>query len=193
MKILSARKVVLFGSLLFTLLGLPTAVRAQTYTISDISSNSWSYSEAHGINGLGSVVGESESTNFFYVLAFLYSNGAITDLKNLGGVPYAVAYGANDSNAVVGESDTANSTHAFLYKNGTMTDLGILGNNNVGGYSSAHAINRAGAIVGEASISFNQSSTIHAVLYNGSTKTDLGALGGDYSSANAINNSNVDR
>jgi probable HAF family extracellular repeat protein len=189
MKTISDRKELLLGPLLCSLWNLPTAL-AQTYSISDIALNSWSYSEAHGINDLGSVVGEFEANNSSDVLAFQYRNGAITELGHLGGNPYAVPYGANND-AAVGESDTGNNTHAFLYQNGNMTDLGILGNNNNAGYSSAHAINRAGAIAGEASISFNQAGTIHAVLYDGNAKTDLGALGGDYSSANALNNSNV--
>jgi probable HAF family extracellular repeat protein len=72
-----------------------------------------------------------------------------------------------------------------------MTDLGTLGFNNVGGYSSAHAINRSGQVVGESSISAAQSSVIHGVLYDGGGKTDLGALGGDYSAANGINSLGV--
>ena len=192
MKLLSARKAFLSGSSVFLLLTMILDLEAQTYSITDLGSNSWSYSEAHGINGVGSVVGEYESTTVFYVLAFLYDGGAISELGHLGGTPYAVAYGINDNNKVVGESGTANTTHAFVYSNGTMTDLGTLGgNNNPSSYSSAHAINRAGAIVGASSVSFNQAGTIHAVLYSGTAKTDLGALDGDYSSANAINNLNV--
>jgi probable HAF family extracellular repeat protein len=168
----------------------PIACFGQSYTITDLGSNSWSYSAAHAINGDGHVVGEYEPTNFFYVLAFLFENGALSDLRHLNGAPYAIAYGINDTDQVVGESATANNTHAFLYSNGTMTDLGTLAGT-ITGYSSAHAINRAGQIVGESSVSFAQASTIHAVLYDGSTKTDLGALGGDYSSASAINNSGV--
>ena len=116
-------------------------VNAQTYTIADLGSNAWSYSEAHGINGLGCVAGEYEPTNIFYVRAFMNCNGNMTDLGNLPGAPYAVAYAINDSNSVVGESDAGFATHAFLYSGGSMTDLGTLGFNNVGGYSSAHAIN----------------------------------------------------
>lgn len=166
-------------------------VSGQTYTVQNAGSNVWLYSESHGINGVGNVVGEYEPTNFIYVLAFLNQAGVITDLGHLGGTPYAIAHGINDANQVVGESDSGNNTRAFLWSNGTMTDLGTLGGNNITGYSSAHAINRAGEVVGESSLSFIQASTVHAVLYNGSTKTDLGVLSGDYSSAQALNNSGV--
>ena len=184
-------KICRFGTSILLALVLPSTGLAQNYTIADLGSNSWSYSEAHGMNGIGRVVGEYEPTNFLYVQAFLYGNGVMTDLGHLSGVPYAIAFGINDTNHVVGESGTANSTHAFLYSNGTMTDLGTLGVNNVSGYSSAHAINSTEQIVGESSISLSQVGTIHAVLYNGGSKTDLGALGGDYSSANALNSSGV--
>ncbi len=167
---------------------LPGGAFGQNYSISDVGSNGWSYSEAHGLSGSGAVVGEYEPTNYIYILGFLYQDGVFTDVGHLSGTPYAVAYGINDSNAVVGESATADNTHAFLYNNGTMTDLGTLAGN-VTTYSSAHAINRAGEIVGESSISFLQASTIHAALWSGNTKTDLGALGGNYSSASALNNS----
>jgi len=172
---------------LCALLVAETACFGQPYTITDLASTSWSYSAAHGLNGAGLVVGEYEPTNFFYVLAFRFENGALSDMGHLQGTPYAIAYGINDTNQIVGESNTANETHAFLYSSGKMNDLGTLAG--LIGYSSAHAINRAGQVVGESSVSTSQANTIHAVLYEGGTKTDLGALGGDYSSANAINNS----
>jgi probable HAF family extracellular repeat protein len=158
-----------------------------TYTLTDLGSNAWSYSAAHGINGHGGVAGEYEPTNFFYVLGFYYDNGVLSEVGHLAGAPYAIAYAANDNNEVVGESNTANATHAFLYSNGVMTDLGTLGTLN--GYSSAHAINRLGHVVGEASLA--NVSVIHAVLYSGGNKTDLGVLGGNYSNARGINNSDV--
>lgn len=177
-----------FTPLICLLLGWPGRVFGQGYIISDLGSNAWSYSEAHGINGSGAVVGEYEPTTFFYVLAFLYTNGTMTDLGHLSGQPYAIAYGINNTNGIVGESDTSNATYAFLYVNGKMTSLGTLGGV-VGGYSSAHAINEFGHIVGEATLA--NGSTIHAFLDVTGTKTDLGALGGNYSSASAINSSDV--
>jgi probable HAF family extracellular repeat protein len=176
----------------FLILGFPTLSSAQSYIITDVGIPSDWYSEAHGVNGAGSVVGEFEATNSFLVNAFWYRDATRTNLGFLGGTPYAIAHGINETNLIVGESNTGIDTHAFIYSNGVMSDLGTLGGSNfTGGYSSAHAINRSGQIVGESSLSFMQANTIHAVLYYGGTKTDLGALGGNYSSANGINNSGV--
>ena len=169
-------------------LALPCVGSAQTYTITDLGSSSWSYSEAHGLNNLLQVVGEFEPTNFFYVKAFLDTNGIIIDLGSLPGTPYAVAYAINDADQIVGESNLHNDTHAFLYENGKMSDLGTL--TPVGsGYSSAHAITRSGEAAGESSLA--DPSTIHAVLFSGGTIKDLGALGGNYSAAYGINNSGI--
>jgi probable HAF family extracellular repeat protein len=171
---------------------LVLGARAQTYTLTDLGSSAYYYSEAHGLNGYGHVVGEYEPTNSINVRGFYFDGATLIDVGSLPGPPYAVAYGNNDTNEVVGESEAAHNTHAFLYSNGTMTDLGVLGGHiNEGGYSSAHAINRLQQIVGESSVSFAQAGTIHAVLYDHGAATDLGALGGDYSAAFAVNNSGV--
>src|ERR1700758_1831365 len=106
MKLSTALRTLLLTSVCLTI--KPAGLSAQTYAIVDLASNSWSYSEVHALNGTGSVAGEFESTNFFYVQAFLYTNGAMLELPHLSGTPYAVAYSVNDSNQVVGESDTAN-------------------------------------------------------------------------------------
>lgn len=170
-------------------LNQPTPADCASYSFTDLGSNAWYYSEAHGLSSFGNVVGEYEPTNVINVQGFLYETNSFLDVGHLGGSPYAVAYGINDTNQVVGESDTARETHAFLYSQGTMTDLGTLAG--LTGYSSAHAINRAGDIVGESSVSFSQVGTIDAVLYSGTKVTDLGALSGDYSAAFAINNQGV--
>jgi probable HAF family extracellular repeat protein len=183
-------------SLAFVSLGFAhswlTPALAQNYTLTDLGSSTNYYSEAHGLNGLGHVGGEYESTNSLYVRGFYYDGAAMIDVGSLSGQHYAVAYGINDTDEVVGESDNGSNTHAFLNTNGIMTDLGILGGHaNMGGYSSARAINRLQQAVGESSVSFDKISTIHAVLFEQGTVTDLGALGGDYSAAFAINNSGM--
>jgi chitinase len=77
---------------------------------------------------------------------------------------------------------------AFKYSDGVVTGLGYLSSSS---YSSAHAINRLGQIVGESSTN-STASVIHAVLWStNNTKVDLGVLSGTYSSANAINNSSI--
>ena len=170
--------------------GLAARGASQAYSITDLGSPSWYYSQAHGLNRSGNVVGEYEPTNPpAPVKAFFYTNGLMTSLSGTG--LSSIAYGINDSNLIVGQFGAAFNDHAFVYSNGIMTDLGALGFNNVFGYSSARAINRSGQIVGESSLSTTQEGSIRAVLYSGTNKSSLGVLGGDYSSARAINNSTV--
>jgi probable HAF family extracellular repeat protein len=136
------------------------------------------FSQAFGINASGQAVGWSQSSaSPGDQLAFLYSNGAMTNLGTLGGY-YSHAYGINAGGQVVGWSDLLNSTdpkpHAFLYSGGTMSDLGTIG---IG--SAAVAINDGGQLVGTAaSVGF---------LYSAGVVTNLGTLGGSMSTANAIN------
>ncbi len=171
--------------------GLPAP--AQQYQITDLGALGGSYSEGHGVNSSGGVVGDWDSGSSPFLRGFYYHDGANYDLPTLGGV-YGYAYGINDANQIVGESTVVggfSDTHAFVYENGAISDLGTLGGSYHGGYSSAHGINWAGQIVGESSLSASQINTTHAVLYSGGRITDLGGLGGNYSGANAINNSNV--
>jgi probable HAF family extracellular repeat protein len=84
---------------------------------------------AWGINAAGQVVGDSGSSNGNQH-AFLYSNGAMTDLGTLGGNPYSFAFAINASGQIVGESGPfagSPANQALLYSNGTMTGLGTLG------------------------------------------------------------------
>jgi probable HAF family extracellular repeat protein len=117
-----------------------------------------SSSYAYGINASGQVVGWSYT--FSDQHAFLYTNGAMTDLGTLGGTSSA-AHGINASGQVVGEATTTPMQflyHAFLYSNGTMTDLGTLGGN----VSHAYGINASGQVAGN---SYTPSAQIHAFLY----------------------------
>jgi probable HAF family extracellular repeat protein len=173
----------------FLAINLITAATAQSYVITDLGALGGSYSEAHGINRSGDVVGDFDPGASPWVRAFYYHDGTNSELPTLGGV-YGLAYGINESAVIVGESTVIGAfsdTHAFVFSNGTISDLGTLGGSYIGGYSSGHAVNGSGQIVGESSLSMSQSGTTHAVLYDGTTKSDLGVLAGDYSSANAIN------
>jgi probable HAF family extracellular repeat protein len=168
-------------------------LRAQSgYTITDLGiSNEW-YSEAHGLNNGGFAVGEYEPAGALYQHGFIFDGQNTADLFILPNI-YTIAWGINESNVVVGEYVSDPNPRAFLiqafkYSNGVVTGLGYLSGIS---YSSAHAINGLGQIVGESSTN-SDGSVIHAVLWetNG-TKVDLGVLSGNYSSANAINSSGI--
>jgi probable HAF family extracellular repeat protein len=179
-------RVFALGVLAVQALSLSSTASAQRYTITDLGSSTWYYSMAHGMNNIGEVVGEFEPNS--YVRGFWYSHGTMFDVGHLSGTPYTVAYGVNDTSQVVGESSATYNTHACLFMDGKMSDLGTLADSS--GYSSAHAINQSGDIVGESSLV--DPSVIHAALYpRAGSPTDLGALGGDYSSASSINKSGV--
>ncbi len=104
-------------------------------------------SVAWDINNYGQVTGEALFGGTADH-AFIYSNGALTDLgtllsSNLGCGSQGQAI--NDSGQVAGYSCAPGGEHAFLYTDGHMVDLGVLGN---GISSAAYGINDAGDVVG---------------------------------------------
>jgi len=184
MKITTRFSSAAFLSLFFLGLFTGQLARTQGYTVIDLGTpgNSGSYSDPHGINQSGGVVGEW-ATSIGSSQAFFYSQGTNTSLSAVA----AIAHGINNSNHIVGESGVA-ATHAFFYTNGTMNDLGTI----AGTYSVAWAINNSDQVVGESTTSNLPNPPVHAVWYHGGVKTDLGTLtNGTYSSAFGINDSNV--
>src|SRR5262245_24796014 len=103
-----------------------------SYAVTDLGVTAgFDNSYASGINQAGHVAGYETSTAGG-LHAFLWRNGAMTDLGTLGGA-ISYAFAVNDSDQVVGTSQTgaldANGNpifHAFLWQNGAMTDLGAL-------------------------------------------------------------------
>jgi probable HAF family extracellular repeat protein len=105
---------------------------------------------------------------------FLWDNGKMRDLGNLGGT---VSFGqcANSRGDVIGRSSLPGdeSFHAFLWRDGTMKDLGTLGGDN----SEAIWINDAGEIAGSADLPGNE---LHdAVRWKDGQILDLGTVSGD--------------
>lgn len=176
---------------LLLLCGHHQAPAQGNYTITDLGvGNQW-YSETHGLNNGGWAVGEYEPVGALYQHGFVYNGQSASSLGIFPDV-YSIGWGINDSNVIVGEYVSNLNPmffiiEAFKYSNGVVTGLGFLSSSS---YSSAHAINRIGQIVGESSTN-STGSVIHATLWDNGTKVDLGVLSGYYSSANAINNSGI--
>ena len=94
------------------------------------------------INRTGTVVGSINDGGA--TRAFMYRDGVVTDLGNLG-TNASASSSANGINAV-GQVVGNSNNHAFLYENGAMRDLGTLG----GASSIAKGIDDRGDIVGMA-------------------------------------------
>jgi probable HAF family extracellular repeat protein len=105
---------------------------------------------------------------------FLWDNGTMVDLGNLGGT---ITFGqcVNARLEIIGNSDLPGdqTSHAFRWRDGTMKDLGTLG----GPDSEAIWINDAGDIAGSADL---PTPGIHdAVIWRHGHIHDLGSLPGD--------------
>ncbi len=100
-------------------------------------------SRACSINNSGQIVGESQSSSFNIIHAFMCDGTTVKDLGTLG--VNSCAYDINNSGQVVGES----GGHAFLYDGAVVKDIGAL----VDGWPScAYAINDGGQVVGAGNV-----------------------------------------
>ena len=147
-------------------------------TLSKLESLGGSWSMAKGINEAGQIVGASKLADGepeYY--ACIWENDTVTDLGTLGG-DYSNAQAINESGQIVGAAKI-DSVHyrAFVWEGGVMTNLGTLGD-----HSGAIDINSLSKVVG--------ASGEHAFLWTEDREMlDLGTLGGNWSAANAINDS----
>jgi len=106
--------------------------------------------------------------------AFIWENGKMTDLGNLGGAcTFAIAL--NNRGQVTGTSTLPGDQvqHPFFWERGSMRDLGTFGGN----FASGEALNDAGTVVGYSTYPGDQ--MYRAALWTTSKRTDLGTLPGD--------------
>jgi probable HAF family extracellular repeat protein len=143
------------------------------------------------VNDRGQVAGTSytsyivdPNTGTPPVGVFLWENGKMTDLGNLGGDngllgAYSIVNGLNNRGQVVGWMMIAGNqfAHAFRWDEGKLSDLGTLG----GTTSVAEGINDAGDVVGVSTLPGDQ--TNDGFLWRNGVMTDLGTVAGDPCSA----------
>ncbi len=137
------------------------------------------FSAALAINASGQVVGYSAQVldGKGVLRAFLYANGAMTDLGTLPGFTNSQATGINSIGQIVGVAynNVPTDGHAFLYSVGLMTDLGTLtGFAN----SQANGISSSGQIVGV--------SGPVAFVYANGTMTDLNSVAAGFGENHVI-------
>ena len=132
---------------------------AADYTIVDMGNMGGFYATATSINDAGQIVANT-FISYYTTYAFLYENGSMIDLDDLGIAGTTMASGINNAGQIVGSSYTSSlDDHAFLYENGSMQDLGTLGGNS----TWAEGINNAGQIVGNATTSLGET---HAIVWD---------------------------
>jgi len=131
---------------------------------------------AAGMNASGAVVGRKADPAGSGTTGFVYRDGVITELGQLGSGNMSLATAINDAGQVVGESNIAVDgqvpTHPYLYDGVALHDLGTLASR---GVNSAVAINNAGQVAG---YSEARDGLMHAFFYEHGVMSDLGSFGG---------------
>lgn len=126
------------------------------------------YTDAMSVNDGGVVVGCSgDSSSSVGVHAFVWRNGTMTKLPDLGGASNALVI--NDKGEIAGYALTSSGkVHAVTWQNGRISELPGLGGSN----EDVVAMNASGQIAGYATTA---SGSQEAVLWTGNGKaTDLG-------------------
>jgi probable HAF family extracellular repeat protein len=139
------------------------------------------------VNDRGQIAGASYTSDVVdpdtmspQIDAFLWENGKMRDLGNLGGnngllgAP-GIVNALNNRGQVVGNMELPGdqSVHPFLWDGEKLSDLGSFG----GTFSTATGINDAGEVVGYSYFSGNP--VKHAFLWRAGVMTDLGTVPGD--------------
>ncbi len=116
---------------------------AFTFTSFDIPSAI--ITQAAGINDRGQIIGTFQRNESDAPQGFLLSDGRITELSTLSGLPSTIPTGLNNLGDIVGTYNTgATLPDGFLYRSGRFQTVQAPGNQTV----SPSAINDLGAIVG---------------------------------------------
>ena len=143
------------------------------------------------VNDRGQVAGTSYTSNIADpstgtppVGVFLWENGKMKDLGNLGGNnallgAYSIVNALNNHGQVTGlmVAPGDQSVRAFLWNGERLSDLGTLG----GSSSDGEGVNDAGEVAGVANLPGDQAN--HGFLWRNGVMTDLGTLDGDPCSA----------
>jgi probable HAF family extracellular repeat protein len=181
----------------FSIVGLGTQTRGfiwQDGMMHDLGTLGGPDTFAQIVNERGQVAGVSytsdnpdPNTGLPPLDPFLWENGKMKDLGNLGGTndflgPFIL--GLNNRGEVTGVMALPGDQidHAFLWDGEKLSDLHTLG----GSFSLATGLNDAGEVIGIASTPGDQ--VFHAFLWRRGTMKDLGTLGNDLcSTAESIN------
>jgi probable HAF family extracellular repeat protein len=135
-----------------------------------------------GISNRGYLVGAANGS------AFLYKPGSLRDIGRLNLLGSSFGIAVNDAGQAAGSAywGVGERIRGWVYSNGVVRMIGSFG----GDWSVATAINSAGQVVGNASLTADHLShnVTHAYLYRDRVMRDLGTLGGASSGANDINN-----
>src|SRR5712672_2765341 len=116
-----------------------------TYATFDDPSASTPFTLAHGLNGMGQIVGTYINTGTQH--GFLLSAGTYTTIDDPLGAHSTEALGINGSGQIVGLYAIGSAQHGFLYNptGGIYTTIDFPGANG----TFAQGINAAGQIVGQ--------------------------------------------
>jgi probable HAF family extracellular repeat protein len=152
-----------------------STLAAVRYECRSLETGSFPWAWTNGINSAGEVVGFSDFPSGSRNAARWSTDGAVTELGDLG--KYGDAFGINDNGLVVGRSRTVDYDEIPVAWTGTTPTALPLLSGDVDG--AAYGVNGRGVIVGISGDYWHG----HAVMWRNSKVLDLGTLGDQASQA----------